>query len=137
MKVLIVGLLTLGVSLLPTQAMAQTPPVLITVTATYDAWGPINPDVTVKLWSDGTITTEVSPGPDPDNEQLPDGALPEGATPSLTNPDVGEFDDKEKLKEAVKKKIVQYVIAMWIKHLVEKVEDLLERAGEAIGLGDE
>ena len=123
------------IAAIPFDAAARAPgaTVLLTVTGTYDGW--INSDITTKLYSDGTIVTTCSPGGDPDNKELPDGAIPNSATPSTVNPDVGTHKDKEVLKDKIAAQIAGYLIGQWIKDLLSRLDEK-EEGGEPEPVGD-
>ena len=108
----------------------------LTIHATLDNTWPIpNSDVTVTLDADGTITTVVSPGPDPDPAEIPDGAVPDDADPAevtLTGDgDDGMFESQEELEEAVIQAIVAYLLREYIDDLFEVLEEMLESLNEA------
>ena len=120
LKVLFLSLFLLVLGLPVQEASANDADALLTITAKYDGW--VNADVTTTLHADGTITTEVSPGFDPADKQIPDKFMPDDPDPGGTV-DIGTFTSKKTLEDAVTAAIAGYLLAEWIKDLLKRLEE--------------
>ena len=97
----------------------------IVVKGNIDLPGPWNPEFTVTVGANGTVTVEV-PGPNPAPGQIPPAAIPPGCPPAPGPVNVGLCADEKDCMKKVAAAIAGFLIRRWIEHGIKLLKEWLE-----------